>query len=127
MAPATEALVALAILETASEVGLLYFRLLEQARLTAEQKVVHYQETQRKYYASIGKPVPKPPEKKGRNTMSAKELPWWKKNVDEMLGMIVLGAIAWLALHYGKVEGLAVAGACAGGLVVYLGKGKPKD
>ena len=59
--------------------------------------------------------------------MANKELPWWKKSVDEMFGMLVLGVIAGLALHYGNVEGLAVAGACAGGLVVYLGKEKPKN
>jgi len=52
------------------------------------------------------------------------DLPWWKKDVDEMLAMVVLGVVAWLALSYAGADGVVVAGAAAGGLVTYLGKGK---
>jgi uncharacterized membrane protein len=50
--------------------------------------------------------------------------PWWKDSVDEMLAMLVLGAVVWLSLHYAGIDGVVVAGAGAGGLVTYLGKGK---
>ena len=52
------------------------------------------------------------------------ETPWWKKDVDEMLAMVVGLGVVWLALHYAAAEGVTVAAAVAGGIVTYLGKGK---
>ncbi len=56
-----EAAAVLIALEVASELGLLYFRLLDTAGLSPEEKEAHYQATRVKYYLSIGKPVPELP------------------------------------------------------------------
>ena len=59
----TEAAIALVALEVGSDLLMAYFRLLEISSLTAEEKEAHYQATRVKYYASLSKPVTKPPEK----------------------------------------------------------------
>ena len=56
---------------------------------------------------------------------SSVELPWWKKDVDEMWAMAILGAVAIVAIclidaNGGKEVALVAAGAFA----TYLGKGK---
>ncbi len=50
-----------------------------------------------------------------------KNVPWWRKDVDEMLAMACLAAIGILALLKQQPE---VAAAAAGAYAVYLGKGK---
>jgi hypothetical protein len=52
------------------------------------------------------------------------QLPWWKKDVDEMLAMVCLAAIGILALLKSQTE---VAAAAAGAYAVYLGKGKSQS
>jgi len=56
------------------------------------------------------------------------EMPWWKKNVDEMIIGLVIGAIAVSAILFLQGDsGVAVATAAIAGLSVYLGKSKNGD
>ncbi len=53
------------------------------------------------------------------------QLPWWKKDVDEMWAMALLGAVAIVSICLMKdVGGKDVALVAAGAYAVYLGKGK---
>lgn len=52
----------IAILEIASEIGLLYFRSMELAGLTQEQKDAHIAETRARFQASRQEPLEAPPD-----------------------------------------------------------------
>jgi hypothetical protein len=53
------------------------------------------------------------------------QLPWWKKDVDEMWAMALLGAVAIVSICLmGDSGGKDVALVAVGAYAVYLGKGK---
>jgi len=54
------------------------------------------------------------------------QLPWWKKDVDEMWAMVLLGAVAIAAICLVEAGGKDVALVAAGAYATYLGKGKGK-
>ena len=50
--------------------------------------------------------------------------PWWRKDVDEMWAMAILGGVAIDAIVVAEAGGKDVALVAAGALATYLGKGK---
>ena len=53
-----------------------------------------------------------------------KQQPWWKKDVDEMWAMALLGGVAIVAICIADAGGKDVALVAAGAYATYLGKGK---